>query len=104
PPVDLREAIANCGGEGVQVLLGAELARQGGHAARLDPAGHDPLERLQVVVDVDREAVRGDAAVDVDADRGDLTPGRRPDAGQAVDQTGLDVPVGERGDDRLLHS
>ena len=37
-----------------------------------EPAGDHPGERLQVVLDVDREAVRGHAARHVHADRGDL--------------------------------
>ena len=64
--------LATVVGEGAEVLLGAELAGQRGHPAALDPAGDDPLERLQVVVDVDRQSVGGDPAADVDADRADL--------------------------------
>ena len=50
-----------------------------GHAHAVEAAGDDPGERLEVVVDVDREAVRRHAARDVDADRRDLAL-RGPDA------------------------
>ena len=75
------------GRERVEVLLGAELAGERGHPAGLDPAGHDPLERLQVVVDVDREAVGGDPAADVDADRADLARVARRAAARSPTQT-----------------
>ncbi len=90
--------------EPVHVEGRAELARDGRHAAVLDAAGNDPLERLQVVVHVDREAVRRHAAAHVHADRGDLARLVRPHPGQAVDRPGLDAHVGERGDDRCLHA
>ena len=48
------------------------LGRHRGHLHLGQPAGHDPVERVQVVVDVDREAVRRDAVGDVHADRRDL--------------------------------
>ena len=78
------------------VLLGAELAAQRGHRHALDPAGHDPLERLQVVVDVDRQPVRGDAAADVDPDRADLAPprpGRGPRHGRSARGPSVQTPV-----------
>ena len=76
--VDLAVAGGDGGGEAAEVLLGAELAAERGDLAALDPAGHDPLEGLQVVVDVDRQPVGGDPAADVDADRADLARLRRP--------------------------
>ena len=62
-------------------------------------------KRLEVVVDVDREAVGRHAARDVDADRRDLAL-LRPDAGVVGpvvgSRAGLDPGARERGDDRLL--
>ena len=81
----------------------AGLLVERGHPHVLDPARHDPLERLEVVVDVDREAVRRHAALHVDADRADLAV-VDPDAGQAVADLRLDPLVGERGDQRRAPS
>ena len=75
------------------------------HADAVQAARHDPRERLEVVVDVDREAVRRDAARDVHADRGDLALAG-PDAGVVGPlvgaRAGVEPGVGERGDDRAL--
>ena len=97
-PHDLRPLRANASrtlaANASEVLLGPELAAERRHPGGLDPAGDDPLERLQVVVDVDRDAVGGDAAADVDADRADL-------AGVALGGGELRVL---RGDDRPLRA
>ena len=45
---------------------------QRGHLHVVEAARDDPAERLQVVLDVDREAVRGHTPGDVNPDRGDL--------------------------------
>ena len=58
----------------------AGLTDQRGHLHAVEPAGDDPRERLEVVLDVDRPAVGGHAARDVDADRRDLAV-LHPDAG-----------------------
>ena len=76
--------------------VAAELGGQRGDARVGDPARHDPAERRQVRVAVQREAVHGHAAGDADADRGDLAsgggPGRlvggHPDAAAALDPVG----------------
>ena len=73
--------------EAVEVVALPGLLGDRRHAHAVEPARHDPLERLQVVVDVDREAVRGHAAGDVDADRADLAV-LDPDAGQALARAG----------------
>src|SRR4029450_10661195 len=82
------------------------LPADGGHPAAVDPAGDDPLERLQVVVDVDREAVRGHSPADVHADRADLAtlrwPTADPDAGKTIDHLRLDAAGGERIDHQPL--
>ncbi len=93
----------------------------------VDRAGHDPLERLEVVVDVHRQAVRGDAAAHVDADRADLPSlspwdagfsdgralgpdlarldgriARCPHAGQPGEHLSRNVEIGKRADHRCL--
>src|SRR5205807_4057220 len=62
------------------------LPKQRGHPNPVKPAGHDPRERLQVVLDVDRETVGGHAVGQVDPDRGDL-PVLDPHAGIPVTLT-----------------
>src|SRR6476469_7740 len=69
---DLGVAGGDRVGEGRDLLLGAELLTERADLAALDPTGHHPLEGLQVIADVDREAVGRDTAADVDADRADL--------------------------------
>ena len=71
------------------------LGRHRGHLHLRQPAGHDPAERIEVVVDVDREAVARDAVGDVHADRGDLALAD-PDADVLVAEprAGLDAGVG----------
>src|SRR5581483_3895979 len=111
--VGLAEAPRRGPRERVEALRLPKLAGERGHAAGLDSAGDDPLERLEVVADVHGEAVRGDPAVDVDADRGDLAraPGggrggaqlAGPDPRQPVYRPGCYAEVAERGDDRALH-
>ena len=128
PPVDLREALGDGVDVVVHLLLGAQLPAERCHPAVLDATGHDPLERLQVVVDVDREAVGGDATIDVHPDGADLAPlgwtAADPDAGEAIDHLGVDpdapsdvdhqpleppdvlvdvVPVGPQRNDRIAH-
>src|SRR5579875_3329297 len=82
-----------------------ELHRKRGHPHPLQAAGNDPRERLEVVVDVDGEAVRGDAARDMDADRGDLA---LPDPHAGVvwplvaARTCVDSLFRQRGDERPL--
>src|SRR5204863_3753028 len=70
--VDLGEPTSDRGGEGRQVLLGPQLTGERADPAGFDAAGDDPLERLEIVVHVDGEAVSGDATVHVHADRADL--------------------------------
>ena len=86
------------------IALGGALGRHRRHLDLRQPAGHDPAERVEVVVDVDREAVRGDAVGDVHADRGDLALAD-PHADVLVAEPGrrLHARVAERGDDRALH-
>ena len=57
----------------LEVLLGASSRQTEVIAGPLDAAGNNPLERLQVVVDIYREAVGRDAAADMHADRADLS-------------------------------
>ena len=104
PRVGDAELAAHDVHEAVHVELRVELPRHRRHAAVVDSAGHDPLERLEVVVDVDREAVGRDAAAHVHADRRDLARLVRPHAGQPLDRPGRDADVGQRGDDRALHA
>ena len=85
-----REPALDGVGESLEIQLGTELASDGGHPRRLHAAGDDPLERLQVVVDVDGQTVGGDAAAQMDADRADL-----PRLGVAAGQ--VDVAGGHRG-------
>src|SRR5262249_3660491 len=102
PAVDVREASGDGRGERVDLLFGSDLAGERGHPAALDPAGDDPLERLEVVRDVDGEAVGGDGTVDVDADRADLAIAH-PDPGEALDHARGDTVLGERIDHDPLH-
>jgi hypothetical protein len=83
----------------------AALVRERGHPHAVQPARDRPLERPHVVVDVDREAMRRDPALDVHADRGDLAL-LHPHAG-VLDPVlwavaGGDPLVGERRDERRL--
>ena len=64
-------------------------------------AGIDAAERLQVHRDVEGQAVEGAAAAHADAERGDLGA-VHVHAGRAVAARGVDVPVGQGVDDRLL--
>src|SRR4029453_10172533 len=106
PLEDLAEPARDDLHVGLHVLLGPQLPADGGHPAAVDPAGDDPLERLQVVVDVDREAVRGHSPADVPADRADLAtlrwPTADPDAGKTIDHLRLDAAGGERTDHQPL--
>ena len=82
-----RTAATSAVANSLDLLLGAELAGQRGHPAGLDPAGHDPLERLQVVVDVDREAVRRDPAAARGSRSSRSCARRRRAAGRSPTQT-----------------
>src|SRR5215207_7111283 len=63
-----------------------------------------PSAWVEVVVDVDREAVGRDAVRDVDADGRDLAlPDPHADVLVAALGVSLEPGVGERGDDRALH-
>ena len=101
-----RGSVGHAAAEAAEVGARAALRRDRRHPHALQAAGHDPLERLQVVVDVDREAVGRDPLLDVDADRGDLAL-PHPHAGVVGALLGararLDALLGERRDDRLLH-
>ncbi len=82
------------------------LLDQARHPDALEAAGHHPAERLQVVLDVDGEPVRRDAALHVHADRSDLAF-LDPHAGEirsvVVAGAGIrDALCAERGHDRLL--
>src|SRR5437588_9047775 len=83
----------------------ARLPDQRGHPHALESAGDDPLERLQVVLDVDGEPVCGHAASDVYADRRDLALAN-PDAGVVRTVlgpgSGDDALVGQRCGERVL--
>ena len=76
-----------------------------------DAAGNNQLEIAQVGRDVEGEAVRGDAARNVNADGADFgfffriaTRTRRaPDAGQAVDAPGLHAKLAAKTNQRLFH-
>src|SRR5689334_14990932 len=76
---DLAEARDHRLAEVGQAPGPAGLLADRAHLPALHTAGHDPLERLKVVVHVHGEPVRGHAARHVHADRADLAPGR-PDA------------------------
>src|SRR4051794_30475633 len=102
PPKRARQLFRYDAGERTDLLHRALLARQRGDLAVLDAARHDPFERLEVVGDVDGEAVCGHSTADVDADRTDLALLARPDAGQALARRRLDAMAAERGDERVL--
>ena len=97
----VRGALAEAGD-----ALAAALGLQRGHPHVRQPAGDDPVERRQVVVDVDGEAVHRDAARDVDADRGDLAV-LDPHAGVVAAASrrgrGRTPASPQRGDERRLH-
>lgn len=77
-----------------------------------DAAGIDELEVTQVGGDVEGEAVRGDSAGDVDADRADFSFASRagllvvkaaPDAGESGDATGADAVDSAEADEGFFH-
>src|SRR5690606_18054823 len=72
-----------------------------GHAQALVAAGIDPVERLQVHADVERQAMEAASAAHADAQRRDLGPAH-VHAGRALQALATDVPLVERVDDRLL--
>ena len=84
----------------------AELAGHRGDAALAQPARDDLAEEVEAVGDVEREAVRGDPAAHLDADRADLAqaPPRlaEEDAGRALDAVRADREVGQRGEHDLF--
>src|SRR5215208_3998010 len=63
------------------------LLEDRGHPHAVEAARNDPLERLQVAVDVHGQSVRGHAARDVDPDRADLAS-LGPDPGVALADLG----------------
>ena len=102
-PERLREAPRQPLAEAGQRALTPGLPGHGGHPDVIDAARHDPLERLKVVVHVHGEPVRGHAARDPHADRGDLRVGRPHARERRVAHLGRDALVAERGHDRTLH-
>ena len=89
----------DCGGVGLEF--------EAGDLAVGDAAGDDPLEVAQVGGDVEREAVRGDALRDVDADGGDLllrdaAAGDGPDAGELADALREHAEVAAGADEDLF--
>jgi hypothetical protein len=91
--------------EAAQIARRVALLDDRGHLDPVEPAGDDVAEWLQVVLDVDGEAVGGYSARDVDADRGDL-PLIDPDAGvvRAIIRSaaGVEALLCQCGDERLL--
>lgn len=64
-------------------------------------ARDDPVEIAQIGVHIERETVRRDPALEMDADRRDLSF-RRVDAGQSFDSECFDPEVGERPHQHFL--
>ena len=71
------------------------------HAHAVDPARHDPLERLEVTVHVHGQAVHGHAAGHVHADRADLALAH-PDPREPLPHGRVDTLLGQRRDHRSL--
>src|SRR6185503_16653897 len=98
-PEDLRHRPAKL----VEVDLVADLARDGCYPFALEPARNDQVETAQVVVGIEREAVRRDPLLDADADRADLAIAH-PGAGHPLLPSGGNAVLRDRTNHHLLEA
>src|SRR5437899_11275119 len=97
---DLSEDLRHRASKIVEVDLPADLARDGCYSFAPKPARNDQVEPAEVVVRVEREAVRRHPLLDAHADRADL-PVAHPGARHAFQPAGPDV-VARDGPDHDL--
>ncbi len=89
------------GDDDLEGWWGVEETGERGDLSVGDAAGDDGVEPGEVGIDVECEAVAGDAALDADADGGDFGA-VHPDAGATSDALGGEVEDGEGVDDGLF--
>src|SRR5947209_3758887 len=111
---DVAEVAGDALGDGVddRRLLITEFGGYAGDRLVGNAAGDDELEEIEVGIEVKREAMRGDAARDVNADSSNLSAGGsagpvwgsslRPNAGASGDALGGDAEISADADQRLF--
>ena len=90
--------------DGFEIEFATEFTLHRGDRLCRNAAGDDQVEVTEVGVDVEREAVRGNEAGDVDADGGKLGFGFSPDAGEAGDTLGRDSEVRAGADENFFET